>query len=147
MNYCRSSPQNGPPDLSSKALWKDEKYLKPVIEGDVLLYTLDGVLEEMEKSLAGISDDHEEMDSEKKALLTRVETLTGQMEKMETNWRNYKAAVDDQLDKRWQNTDDLQVHSCNTLKKRTAHRSEDKDYFKGYSYTGTKTRLHMLQPY
>lgn len=136
VNYCRSFSENGLPDLSSKEIWADEKFLKPVLEGDVLLYALDGVLEEMGKSMSDSQHGREEADSEKRALLARVEALTSQMQILETNWRNYKMAVDEQLDKRWQHAETVNKYRRSPSVNQGERNNEDQDYFKSYSYTG-----------
>ena len=47
VNYIRTQVQSGDtkPDISSKAQFEDEKYLKPVLEDDALLYSLDDIAE------------------------------------------------------------------------------------------------------
>ena len=47
INYIRTQVQSGDtkPDISSKAQFEDEKYLKPVLEDDALLYSLDDIAE------------------------------------------------------------------------------------------------------
>ena len=136
VNYLRSSNDHGPLNLSSKSFWADEKYLKPALEGDVLLYALDGVLEELGNSTPDVVQESEDIDPEKKALLARVEALTSQLQVMETKWHNYKAAVDEQLDKRWEDAEPSHIRVRTSSRKGRENGSEDKDYFKGYSYTG-----------
>ena len=113
-------------DLSSKEVWSDDDYLKPVLEDDPLLYELDGVLEVMAKSTFGDVRESEEKDAEKKALLDRINVLTDQLQTVETQWQKYKMTVEEQLDQRWQDTEPTNAPL----------NSNSNDYFKGYSYTG-----------
>lgn len=48
VNYVRSSVKDGntTPDVSSKEKFQDEAYLKPVLEDDALLYSLDDIEDE-----------------------------------------------------------------------------------------------------
>ena len=126
VNYIRSFPNDASVDLSSKEVWSDDKYLKPVLEGDPLLYELDGVLEAMAKSTYGDVKESEEKDAEKKALLDRIDVLTNQLQTVETQWQKYKMTVEEQLDQRWQNAEPTNAPLS----------SNSNGYFKGYAYTG-----------
>ena len=147
MNYIRSSSDGSPPDLSSKELWEDDRYLKPVLEGDALLYALDGVLEGMEKSSNSADEKPEGVDVEKRALLSRINDLTNQMQKLEARWQNYKKVVDEQLDQRWQGTDTSHDEvDPQSAQSQGGPKVEDNDYFKGYSYTGRIPRYVDVSP-
>ena len=131
MNYIRSSPDDTSVDLSSKEAWSDDKYLKPVLEDDPLLYELDGVLEAMTTSTHGDVKESEEKDAEKNALLDRIDFLTNQLQIVETQWQKYKMNVEEQLDQRWQDVEPTNAPLS----------SDNNAYFKGYAYTGKDTFL------
>ena len=46
MNYIRAQVQTGslPPDTTDPSAWADEKWMKPTLEDDALLFNLDEIL-------------------------------------------------------------------------------------------------------
>lgn len=51
VNYIRTSTKASRiPDMSSKALFEDEKFLQPVLEDDALLFGLDDIVDEEEEA-------------------------------------------------------------------------------------------------
>lgn len=56
VNYIRSEVKKGnrSPDVSSKSLFEDDIYLKPVLEDDALLYSLEDLEDEPETVDGGV---------------------------------------------------------------------------------------------
>ncbi|OAP59212.1 hypothetical protein AYL99_06510 [Fonsecaea erecta] len=128
VNYIRSEVKagNSLPDVSSKALFDDEKYLKPVLEDDALLYSLDDVFEE----------------SVNPAPLSEVEQLREQLATLQSQFFAYREQVQNAMLDRFGQADPPQVSSA-TLngaavdagnRGRSQAEQFDKDYFQSYSY-------------
>ncbi|EXJ87857.1 protein arginine N-methyltransferase 3 [Capronia coronata CBS 617.96] len=121
VNYIRSEVQAGKthPDVSSKAIFEDDKYLKPVLENDSLLYSLDDIFDDA-ASLTPASE---------------VEQLREQLANLQSHFTAYREEVQkamlDRLD-----SPDAKTESSNVQQARPSNGtgSSDNDYFKSYSY-------------
>lgn len=130
VNYVRSEVKagNSSPDVSSKAKFEDDAYLKPVLEDDALLYSLDDLTEE-----AG-EDNTPGSVSER-----RVIELQEDLERLQSQFSEYRLAVQkslaDQLSKDDETLDSNGVTSSSTV---AANRASeiDADYFASYAYNG-----------
>lgn len=129
VNYIRSQVKAGNlnPDVSSKANFEDESYLKPVMEDDALLYSLGDVLEETQ--LPDGPDGQAER---------RVQELQEDLERLQTQFSEYKLAVQksmaEQLSK-----DDEELSSASpgpSAKRPSRIEAAESDYFSSYSYNG-----------
>lgn len=115
------------PDVSSKDKFQDESYLKPVLEDDPLLYSLDDIADE--DSPGGESRTERQ-----------VVELQEELERLQFQFSEYRSAVqkslEEQLTKEDQNLDSAPGPSTS----RTANKAEevDSDYFSSYAYNGTK---------
>lgn len=116
------------PDTSSKANFEDEAYLKPVLEDDALLYSLGDVLEEEETSEAPGGE------AERRLL-----ELQGDLERLRTQFSEYKLAVQKSMDEQLSKEDEkLSSYSPAAGPSKTSSRIEaaESDYFSSYSYNG-----------
>jgi hypothetical protein len=96
VNFVRSHAKEKkalPQEISLKDL-EDDRYLKPVLENDALLFTLDEILEESEQSGA-------EVGSSPDALSARNKDLEAELESLRSQFANYRLAVEQTLDRRW----------------------------------------------
>ncbi|KAH0832527.1 hypothetical protein AYO21_10659 [Fonsecaea monophora] len=128
VNYIRTEVKAGHtrPDVSSKALFDDEKYLKPVLEDDALLYSLDDVFEE---DVSG-------------APLSEVEQLREQLETLQSQFSAYREQVQNAMLDRIEQSAPPQESSASLVdaaaqaKDRGSNNAEqfDKAYFQSYSY-------------
>lgn len=128
VNYIRSQVKAGntAPDVSSKAKFEDEAYLKPVLEDDALLYSLGDVLEEEESEQPG-------GDAEK-----RVLELQEDLERLQTQFSEYRLAVQKSMDEQLSKEDEnLSSSSAGPSKTRSRIEAAESDYFSSYSYNGT----------
>ena len=119
MNYIRTSVKYGVAtpsdvDLSSSAVFDDEKYLRPVLEDDAFLFGLDEVLE-----LAGAHRDGDHTTTELNGAGTeqaitpaeaarnedkqRIAGLEGQLARLAMDFSNYRGMAARTLDQRWVN--------------------------------------------
>ncbi|OAL26225.1 hypothetical protein AYO22_04403 [Fonsecaea multimorphosa] len=122
VNYIRSEVKAGnlQPNVSSKTLFDDEKYLKPVLEDDALLYSLDDVFEE------GVNT----------ASLSEVEQLREELETLQSQFSAYREQVQNAMLDRFEQTGPQQESSTAHAGNRGNSHAEqfDKDYFQSYSY-------------
>ncbi|OJK05053.1 hypothetical protein ASPACDRAFT_56454 [Aspergillus aculeatus ATCC 16872] len=129
VNYIRSQVKQGnmSPDVSSKDKFDDELYLMPVLEDDALLYSLDDIDEEAPDA-AG------ETDAER-----RVIELQEDLERLQTQFSEYRDAVQKSMEEQLSKEDEKLKISPNALTaRRTTSKIEeaDADYFVSYSYNG-----------
>lgn len=136
VNYVRSQVKAGnlTPDVSSKAKFEDEIYLKPVQEDDALLYSLDDVLEGTQ------SPDGPGGEAER-----RVLELQEDLERLQTQFSEYKLAVQKSMDEQLSKEDEKLSSSASpgpAAKRPSRIESAESDYFSSYSYNGIP--LHPL---
>jgi protein arginine N-methyltransferase 3 len=98
VNFIRSNVKAGQAvvakDISAED-FVDEKYLKPVLENDALLFSLDEILEEQE----GLDSGAAQVSGE--ALAAKNKELEDELEALRSQFANYRLAVEQTLDKRW----------------------------------------------
>ena len=127
VNYVRSEVKAGnkTPDVSSKSKFADDAYLKPVLEDDALLYSLDDIAEAQDEDAAPGSEAER-----------RVLELQEDLERLQTQFSEYRLAVqksmEDQLSKEDEKLDPA------VAKASAADRAQeiDADYFDSYAYNG-----------
>jgi len=127
VNFVRQRGQQSQPlpdQISLKDI-EDEEYLKPVLENDALLFTLDEVLEADQE--AG-EDDSALVDASAKELLARNKALEAELEALRDQYSNYRLAVEETLDRRW--GDDAAPGPSNAAPKK----SNSDYYFESYAY-------------
>ncbi|CRG92620.1 protein arginine N-methyltransferase 3 [Talaromyces islandicus] len=126
VNYIRSEAQKGnkAPDVSSKSAFDDDSYLKPVLDDDALLY-----------SLEDLTDDSAEEENKDKGAERRVAELEEELEQLRGQFANYRLAVQTSLSEQLQATDDSTPAKPAAAKSEAATRIEDADegYFTSYS--------------
>ncbi|KAL4908020.1 hypothetical protein BDW74DRAFT_148443 [Aspergillus multicolor] len=125
VNYIRTSVKDGnmSPDVSTKDKFQDEVYLKPVLEDDALLYSLDDI-EDDESGNAGESQAERQ-----------VVELQGELERLQLQFSEYRLAVQKSLEEQLAKEDEK---PSSQAAGRAATKAEevDSDYFTSYSYNG-----------
>lgn len=123
VNYIRSQVKAGNqnPDVSSKDKFADELYLKPVLEDDALLYSLDDIDDEAEQPAAGTEAER------------RVSELQEDLERLQTQFSEYRIAVQKSLEEQLSQEDE-KLGSGTFKKADNGVSEEDSDYFSSYSY-------------
>ncbi|KAF5002285.1 hypothetical protein FGRMN_502 [Fusarium graminum] len=92
VNFVRDHVKNGsslPEKIVAKDL-EDEKYLRPVLENDALIFSLDDILETINDQTDG-----------SKNLEARNRDLEEELEKLRDQFANYRLTVQQTLDKKW----------------------------------------------
>jgi type I protein arginine methyltransferase len=122
VNYIRLEIKSGnlKPDVSSKALFEDDKYLKPVLEDDAVLFSLDDALGEDGSSL----------------VLSEVEKLREQLALLQAQFSAYREDVQKAMSaKMAEKIPKNEVTAAGSSSKaKRAELSQDPDYFNSYSY-------------
>lgn len=127
VNFLRARAQKGealPESISKEDLSSDE-LLKPVLENDALLFTLDEVLEGAE------NEPSESADASAQGLLARNKALEEELETLRNQYEQYRLTVEQTLDKRW--AEDPKAGSSKAAEKE----DESAYYFESYAYHGT----------
>jgi hypothetical protein len=134
VNFVRQRVQQGQPlpeTISAEDL-NDDVLLKPVLENDALLFTLDEVLEAQNLS--------DSQDTSAADLLNRNKALEEELETLRNQYENYRLTVEQTLDKRWAE-DAPRAGSSKASEKE----DESAYYFESYAYHGTFTRPQRLR--
>ncbi|KAJ5594775.1 uncharacterized protein N7459_000983 [Penicillium hispanicum] len=127
VNYIRSEVKAGnkTPDVSSKSRFDDDVYMKPVMEDDALLYSLDDITEDQDED-AGLGTEAER----------RVLELQEDLERLQTQFSEYRLAVQKSLEDQLSKEDDKIDSSTSVAKPKTKIQEADADYFVSYAYNG-----------
>ncbi|KAK2855745.1 hypothetical protein FQN49_004887 [Arthroderma sp. PD_2] len=130
VNYIRSEVKNGntKPDVSSTALFEDEKFLKPVLEDDALLYSLDDITDLAAGEKLEVTDK-----LEKATDPTRIKELENELNSLRGEFAEYKQMVQKALNQ------SLEDEGENGSKEKDASSSRrfqeaEKGYFTSYAY-------------
>ncbi|PYI10279.1 ribosomal protein arginine N-methytransferase rmt3 [Aspergillus sclerotiicarbonarius CBS 121057] len=127
VNYIRTQVKEGnmSPDVSSTDKFEDEVYLKPVLEDDALLYSLDDIEDETPETAGGT-------DAER-----RVIELQEDLERLQTQFSEYREAVQKSMEEQMAKDDEKLGSSPSVLSaQKAASKIEeaDADYFTSYAY-------------
>ncbi|KAI9809215.1 MAG: hypothetical protein M1825_002506 [Sarcosagium campestre] len=136
VNYVRSEVKSGKtPRIDSKSVFEDEKYLKPVLEDDALLFSIDDLLTESgsvrsnKVNLATTND--------------RVRELEEELQDVKSQFKEYQRVVQKTLNDRLDATVSSVASTSESNAKVTATKVEDAEaetqdddshYFKSYAY-------------
>lgn len=120
VNYVRSEVKtgNGKPEVTSRALFEDDKYLKPVLEDDALLYSLDDIFEDEPTADNNASD-------------ASVEDLRQQLAQLSSQFQAYREEVQRTLLEDLESAKPSQPTESPS-KPKMSH--VDEGYFDSYSY-------------
>ncbi|KAL4870974.1 hypothetical protein BDV12DRAFT_184089 [Aspergillus spectabilis] len=128
VNYVRSEVKNGnlTPDVSSKDKFQDEAYLKPVLEDDALLYSLDDIEDEESGETGGTQAERQ------------VIELQEELQRLQIQFSEYRSAVQKSLEEQLTKEDEKLALTPGQSAARAASKTEaiDSDYFSSYAYNG-----------
>jgi protein arginine N-methyltransferase 3 len=134
VNYVRSEVKNGnnAPDVSSKSKFEDDAYLKPVLEDDALLYSLDDLAEEQDEPSAPGTE------AERQVL-----ELQENLERLQTQFSEYRLAVQQSMDDQLSKEDEKLAASTPKPSSHAIDRHQEAEdgYFVSYAYNGMKVIL------
>lgn len=144
VNYIRNEVRcgNNTPNLSSKSLFDNEKYLQPILEDDAVLYSLDDIMGGIDvkdlsttngKSMNSVSDD----DTAGPAAC--VAELEQKVQCLHLQFVNYRETVNKTLEQRWNCTEDASVPVNGVNQSGSGallHQDYDSHYFSSYSTNG-----------
>lgn len=142
MNYLRSEAKNGNthPDISRISQFEDDRYMRPVLEDDAMLFGIGDVLE-----LAGLGDSNEEAQdaSAAKSGLTdgengsrsQIAQLESELQQLRLQYAEYKSMVEKTLDSRWEEAPDRAVEAG--ASRQDSASDHDAGYFDSYDGIGT----------
>lgn len=127
VNFIRSQVQDGKAVTSkiSREDIEDEKFLKPSLEDDALLFSLD----ELPDVVA------QESSQDPGQLVARVSELEEELRRIQSQFDNYRATVTETLDERWNDKSATKSGSSENNTKEEK-RDDDSHYFTSYSYNG-----------
>jgi type I protein arginine methyltransferase len=135
VNFIRSQVHSGNP-VSSLTIeredFEDEKFLKPVLEDDALLFNLDELPEVLESSSGTGKGKEVAVDSGH--LVARVSELEEELRRIQSQFDDYRTTVKETLDERWNDKSTNGPSRSGTEKEEK--RDDDSHYFSSYSYNG-----------
>ncbi|KAG9239113.1 putative ribosomal protein arginine N-methytransferase rmt3 [Amylocarpus encephaloides] len=132
VNYVRSRVHSGqaiPSDLA-RSDFDDEKFLKPVLEDDALLFTLDDLPQVPEISQESEHDKGKGVEKNSGALVARITELEESLRRVYSQYDAYRDTVKDILDKKWEDPSTGGPLGTDKEEKR----DDDSHYFSSYSY-------------
>lgn len=143
VNYIRSQVHSGS-SVSSESVKKedfeDEKFLKPVLEDDAVLFNLDEL-----PDVEGVPDGKgTETATESGHLVARVSELEEELRKIQSQFDDYRTTVKQTLDERW-NDKSAPNASGSGSAENEEKRDDDSHYFSSYSYNGKCSIHYNLQ--
>ena len=143
VNFIRSQVHSGNPVSSltiSKEDFEDEKYLKPVLEDDALLFNLDELPDVLESAVE--TEKGKAVATDSGHLVARVSELEEELRKIQAQFDDYRITVKQTLDERW---NDKSVASTSEPGKaeKDEKRDDDSHYFSSYSYNGQSSDLQL----
>lgn len=130
VNYIRTRIHSGhqvTQDISRED-FDDGRYLKPLLEDDALLFSLDE-LPDVESS-TGVLDKGKGVERNSRELMSRVSELEEELRLRQVQFESYRATVQQTLDERWDSKDNTGPASSAEEEKR----DDDSHYFSSYSY-------------
>jgi protein arginine N-methyltransferase 3 len=142
VNFIRSQVHSGnnvSPDISQQDI-EDEKYLKPVLEDDALLFSLDELPDVMD-GLQGTNG--KEVSTDSGELVNRVSELEEELRRIQLQFDNYRVSVSETLDDRW-NEKGTPGSSGAAGTEHEEKRDDDSHYFSSYSYNGSFPSLRVI---
>ncbi|EED19039.1 protein arginine methyltransferase RmtB [Talaromyces stipitatus ATCC 10500] len=124
VNYLRSEIKKGnkEPSVSSTALFQDDIYLKPVLDDDTLLYSLDDLTDEVE------------VEDPDKSNEKRILELQEELERLKTQFSEYRLAVQKSIGEQLAGTSVNDNPAGSEIPKRGRIEEADADYFTSYSF-------------
>ena len=120
--------------MSTAVNFEDDKYLKPVLENDAFLLSLDELLEESElrKNIPRVKGDQEPDD--------RVTKLQSELAVVKAQYINYRKKVEEVLDAQWNTNQQVGSTTRNDRQHGDVPKKVscglDDDYFNSYGYHG-----------
>lgn len=142
INYIRSEVHQGneAPDLSSREAFQEERYLKPFLEQDALLYSLDDIVGPFDQAApAAINGVTGDSSPEEDTARNRIAELQDELRRLQKQFSAYRETVDQTLEKRWNNEENGPADSRNALAQngiKAVPRDDDTHYFSSYSSNG-----------
>lgn len=141
VNYLRSEAKDGKihSSVTSKAVFDDDVYMKPVLEDDVLLYNIDDLDEEPVPEVTGAS-------------ATEVEELRERLERLQAQFADYREQVQRSLENQLAKDESaLQVMdgtspSTSRPSEPANYEAKEKEYFDSYSYNCLCTFCYVESP-
>lgn len=127
VNFIRRRVQDGQslPAEISPADFEDDAYLKPILDNDAVVFSLDEVLE-----AAGETGDS----AAEQAAMARNKELEAELESVRSQFANYRLAVQETLDRRW--GDDAQPESSAGASAAPDKKDNSDYYFESYAFNG-----------
>ena len=141
VNFIRSQVHSGNPVSSdvSRADFDDEKFLKPVLEDDALLFSLDE-LPEVRGGVEGAVDKGKGVSRDSGELVARVSELEEELRRIQSQFDDYRMTVKQTLDERW-NDKASSGPSGSGVADKEEKRDDDSHYFSSYSYNGKPSSI------
>jgi len=135
VNYIRTEVANGnqKPDLSSRELFQDDKYLTPVLEDDAVLYSLDDIDSNGEDVFETKLDQKDALIADLRDELTRVKShFSAYRKEVQKDLRSQLG--DDLWDEEETSDPNLGFASTPSNEEGKSKDTQDSGYFTSYSY-------------
>ena len=141
INYIRSEVQQGneAPDLSSKDAFQEERFLKPFLEQDAVLYSLDDIVGPFDQPAPAATNGIVGSSSFEDTARNRIAELQEELRCLQKQFSAYRETVDQTLENRWNSEENGRADSRNASAQngiKPVPRDDDTHYFSSYSSNG-----------
>ncbi|KAF2426535.1 S-adenosyl-L-methionine-dependent methyltransferase [Tothia fuscella] len=133
VNYIREEVRKGnlKPDVSSASLFEDDRFMKPVLEDDALLFSLD--------DLTNSASEEQDATGGESDAARKIADLEEQLKDMKSQFSEYRLQVEETLEKRWNDAAGTSRSKASASGEGSGDTKEDGidfegDYFESYSY-------------
>lgn len=141
INYIRSEVHTGneAPNLSSKEAFQEDRFLKPFLDQDALLYSLDDIAGPFDQPAPAATNGIIEGSSSEDKARNRIAELEEELRCLQKQFSAYRETVDQTLENWWNSEGNSHADSRKALAPngiKPVPQDDDAHYFSSYSSNG-----------
>ena len=142
INYIRTQVKSGATtiSISSRSIFGDECYLKPVLEDDALLYSLGDIVKEIDHRDGSNAHGNGVYSQDNKSPTSLIYELRDELQRLQQEFVAYRNDVAKVLDKKWNDSQAGSPTPEEVTRQNDAPpippKDNDSHYFTSYSYNG-----------
>ncbi|QDS72951.1 hypothetical protein FKW77_008443 [Venturia effusa] len=133
VNYIRQQAKDGVTklEIKSAAEFEDDRYLKPVLQDDAVLFSLDDISPSIQQGDDILASGEATDASPKSSPEARIAELERQLQSVQSQYKEYRHQVEETLERRW---GDDSAKPSTSIDAQLGKPDYDGSYFDSYSY-------------